>query len=104
MVYKDGCDVIDVTGYGARFAVRNDPNEGSLVVGSVTGTQISVNGASGMFTLKIGATTVDGLKNTLDPSEAQYAFTIWPGAATPAVNPKRLLQGCVGYSRNYGGS
>lgn len=103
-IWKDGCDAINVTGYGARFAVRNDPDESALVLGSVTGGQISVSGVSGQFTLLLGATTIDALKNTLDTKKAKYAFTIWPGASTPAVNPKRLLQGRVDYSRNFGGS
>ena len=101
--YQNGCDAIDVSAYGARFAVRNTPDEDALVVGSVTGGQIVITGVSGLFTLKIGAATIDGLQNTLIPSEAQYAFIIWPGASTPDVNPKRLLQGCVDYSRDFGG-
>ena len=104
LVYKSGCTVVDITGYGARFAIRNDPDESALLVSSITGGQITVAGTTGQFTLLVGATTVDTLKNLIDASKAKYAFTIWPSANTPDVNPRRLLQGSVKFSRNYGGA
>ncbi len=104
LVYKSGCAVVDITGYGARFAIRNDPDESALLVSSVTGGQITVAGTTGQFTLLVGATTVDTLKNLLDSNKARYAFTLWPSGLTPAVNPRRILQGSVKFSRNYGGA
>lgn len=101
-VYYNGpCTIIDVTGYGARFAVRNDPEATPLVVASVTGGQITIAGTTGQFSIKIGATTINTLKNLVQ-SSCKYTFTVWPGASTPSVNPKRLAQGAVKYSRDYG--
>ena len=104
LVYKNGCAVVDVTGYGARFAVRNNPDESALVVASVTGGQITIAGTTGQFTISIGATTINTLKNTLDPRKARYSFSIWPNALTDTINPKRLLEGKVDYTRDYGDS
>lgn len=104
VVYEDtACSPVDLTGYGARIAVRNNPDQPALLVGSVTGGEITIAGTTGQITVSIAASVITALKD-LVKDNAEYNLTIWPGASTPSVNPKRLLEGCVEYSRNYGGA
>ena len=90
-----------LTGYGASFQIRNDPDDpDSLVTASVANGRISVAGPSGIFSLNIPATSVDAIKSLIN-SGARYNFMIWPGASTPAIDPKRLLEGSVSYKKAY---
>jgi len=101
--YKSSrCTAVNVTGYGARFGVRNDPDAPALVIASVSGGQITVAGTTGDFNIHIGAATVNSLKYLVEDT-AEYSLTIFTAANTE-TSPKRILQGHVDFSRNYGGS
>jgi len=95
------CVAKPVTGYGASFQIRNDPDDPtSLVTASVANGRVSVAGSSGIFSINVPATSVDAVKNLIN-SNARYNFVIWPGASTPAVDPKRLLEGSISYRKAF---
>lgn len=90
-----------VTGYGASFQVRNSPDAvSSLVTASVANGRIAIAGASGIFSINIPAASIDAIRYLIN-EDARYNLVIWPGASTPAVDPKRLLEGGISYRRQY---
>jgi len=104
VTYENRCgDPIDVTGYGARLAIRNNPDDPNPLITITQGAGITLAGTTGEFTLIVSAASVNAIKHTIQNS-ARYSFTIWPTASTPSVNPIRLLEGPVTYSRDYGAS
>ena len=96
------CSPKPVTGYGATFEVRNNPDDASpLITASVANSQITIAGADGRFSINVPAASVDAILDLIDTDYCRYTMIIWPSAASPAVDPKRLIQGPVAYSRSY---
>jgi len=100
LLYEDNCDPVDVTGYGAIFQIRNDPDAAALVTASVANSQITIAGTTGQFDINIPAASVSAIRDLID-DDAKYTFIIWPTASTASVDPKRLLEGRVKYTRSY---
>ena len=99
--YEDKCgDPIDVTGYGAELIAKNDPDGSALVTATVSNSRITVSGTTGQFAILIPAASITAIKNLVERT-CQYTVNIWPTNASPDVNPKRLLQGPVTYTRDY---
>lgn len=96
------CSPKPVTGYGATFEIRNDPDDTNpLLTASVDNGRIVLAGVDGRFSINVPATSVDAVRDLIDTSTARYTMIVWPSAASPEVNPKRLLQGDVAYTRSY---
>ena len=95
------CTAKPITGYGASFQIRNNVDAvSSLVTASVANGRVAIAGASGIFSINIPAASIDNIRNVIE-EDARYNFVIWPGASTPAVDPKRLLEGAVSYRKAY---
>jgi len=95
------CVAKPIVGYGASFQLRNDPDDPlSLVTASVANGRVVLAGTSGIFSINIPAASVDAIRNLIAEG-ARYNFVIWPTAATPSVDPKRLLEGDVSYRKAY---
>lgn len=96
------CELVDLTGYGAKLQVRNDPDDPSaLVTASVSNSRIAIPANTPtQMEINIPAASVDAIKDLIT-EEAGYSLILWPGASTPDVDPKRLLDGPVEYSRTY---
>ena len=95
------CSPKPVTGYGATFEIRNEPSDVSaLITASVANGRISIAGPDGRFSINVPAASVSAISSLVE-SNARYTMIVWPSAASPEVNPKRLLQGYVSYSLSY---
>lgn len=96
------CSPKPVTGYGAAFEIRNDPDDtNALLTASVANGRISIAGPDGRFSINVPAVSVDAIRDLINTDVCRYTMVVWPSAASPAVNPKRLLEGAVDYTRSY---
>lgn len=100
----DDCNPVNITGYGAKLQVRNKPGAATaLLTASVSNGLVSLavkSGVTSEFQINIPAASVTAIKDDIT-DDAGYTFIVWPTAADPDTDPKRLLHGSVEYSESY---
>ncbi len=85
------CATIDVTGYGALMEIREKANFPPIFVMSSANSRITVGGTNGRFQINLPAVSTSIPSPPF--SRAQYDLKIWPSAASPTINPIRLVEG-----------
>lgn len=98
------CTPINIASYGGQLEISNRLGASTTLITASTSngliTKAAVSGVTSEWVINIPAASVDAVK-TLIGDDAGYTFVVWPTAASPDVNPKRLLHGPVTYSESY---
>lgn len=93
--------IVDITGYGAKFEVRDERGASAISRLSATvGEGITLDIPLGMFRIRIISAAIDALADELpDGWRGEWDLLIWPTLASPNINALRLVSGKVKYSR-----
>lgn len=93
--FDPSCTTRDVTGYGAKLQMREKIDFPLLWTISTANSRITVTGVSGKFDIFLPAASTSAPGHPF--SKGVWDLKVWPTAASPDVNPLRLMEGKVRY-------